>query len=84
MVSSQPFDPPNNLGNDRVLVLGFDPVKIGKILELLVLLYDLCILDNHFLVHTFTLFIYVNVGHLCLECTTVPGTVEQFGHGFFI
>ena len=79
MVSSRPVDPPNNLGNDRVLVLGFDPVKIGKIPELLVLLYDLCIPDNHFLVHMLTLFNYVKVGRLRLGCTTVLGTIEQFG-----
>ena len=73
MVSSWPVDPPSNLGDDRVLVLGFDPVKIGKIPELLVLLYNLCILDNHFLVHTLTLF---NV-----ECwPSLPRVYHHSGH----
>ena len=84
MISLRSVDPLNNLGNDRVLALGFDPVKIGKIPELLVLLYDLCVLDNHLLVHTLTLFNYVNVGHLCPGCTTILGTIEQFSHSFFI
>ena len=84
MVSSGPVDPPNNLGNDRVLILSFNPVKIGKVPELLMLLHDLCIPDNHLLVHSFTLFNYMNVGHLHPGCTTVPGAVEQFSHGLFI
>ena len=79
-----PVDPFDNLGNDGVTTLGFYPVLVSKISEVLVLLHDLGIPDNHLLIYTFTLFTHMNVGRLRPGCTTIPGVVEELSNGFLI
>ena len=79
-----PLDPFDNLGNDGIPALGSYPILVSKIPEVPVLLHDLGVPDNHLLIHTFTLFNHMNVGHLSPRCTTVPGIIEELGNGFLI
>ena len=84
MIILRPVDPFDNLGNDGVTALGSYPILVSKIPEVLVLLHDLGVPDNHLLIHMFTLFNHVNVGRLSPGCTTIPGMIEELSNGFLI
>ena len=84
VIFPQPLNPFDNMGNDGVLALGCYPILVSKILEILVLLHNLGVLDNHLLIHKFALFNHMNVGRLSPGCTTVPGVIKELGNGFLV
>ena len=64
--------------NDRVPLLGFDPVTIGKITEFLVLFHYLSGSDYNFLVYPFTFLYHVDVVCFSPGQRSVMGTIQQF------
>ena len=81
LVTLQSVDPSNHMGNDWVPLLGFDPVTICEIAELLMLFHYLSGSDYHFLVYPFTFLYHVDVVCFSLGRITNTGTIQQFPYG---
>ena len=84
MVSLGSVEPFDHLRDDGVLGLGFNPVMICKVMELLMLFYNLRGPDYYLLVHALTLFYYMDVSHLRPGYITTMGAIKQLSKGFFI
>ena len=80
----RPVNLDNYMRNDRVLLLGFDPVTVCKITELLVLLHYLSSSDYDLLVYPLTFLYHVDVVGFSPGRISDMGTVQQFPYGFLI
>ena len=84
VIFPRPLNSFDNMGNDGVLALGCYLILVSKVPEILVLLHNLSVLDNHLLIHVFALFNHMNVGHLSPGCTTIPGIIKELGNSFLV